>query len=262
MDLHSICYSVRTIARHAGQEILDIYEGNVNYKADGSPVTIADTTANYIITKGLKGLTPYIPIISEESGIPDYSIRQSWEFCWLVDPLDGTKEFITGDSDYTVNIALIRSGEPILGVVYVPVTDTTYWAIKGFGAWKTTSDYTVEHRDIPIIANEYDLDTPQLKFAVSKSHINPATTQYINSFNKPITLPFGSSLKLVLVAEGVVDIYPRIGTTMEWDIAAADVIVREAGGSVREFGTGRVLEYNKPSLKNPYFIVYGILSKN
>lgn len=256
MNLNTLCSSVRALALTAGNAILDIYNDtfDVEYKDDQSPLTKADLAANDIICAGLKKLTPDIPIVSEENKQIEYAIRKDWRCVWLVDPLDGTKEFINKNGDFTVNIALVKNGEPILGVVYVPVTKEMYWAYSGGGAWKHTVDETVQ-----LHTNTFDNTAKGVKIVASRSHNTPETEEYINTFNSPIVLSRGSSLKLLMVAEGQADVYPRIAPTMEWDTAAADVIVREAGGRVLQYGTDQCLKYNKPNLLNPFFVVCGRL---
>ena len=244
-----------TLAKKAGEAIMKIYldaELFVEDKADQSPLTLADISANQIINEGLSILTPDWPIISEESQFPDYEIRQHWREFWLVDPLDGTKEFIHKNGEFTVNIALIEQGVPILGVVYAPAIDKCYFASKGLGAFSVQDGikkeiHTQEGGINPVIV-------------VSRSHIDDATKSLIDAIGHPRIISMGSSLKIGLIAEGLADLYPRLGPTMEWDTAAADAILREAGGSLCTT-EGQLLDYNKPVLKNPEFLASSLKSQ-
>ena len=245
-----------TLAKKAGDAIMRIYLAPqilVQDKADQSPLTLADMAANLMINEGLSQLTPEWPIISEESAYPDYAIRQHWERFWLVDPLDGTKEFIHKNGEFTVNIALIEHGIPVLGVVYAPVIDQCYFAGKGLGAFSshdgiTKKIHTRECAAKPIIV-------------VSRSHIDNQTKELLDALNDPKIIPMGSSLKIGLVAEGIADLYPRLGPTMEWDTAAADAVLRESGGALYTT-QGRSLEYNKLKLNNPNFLASSMKSQS
>jgi 3'(2'), 5'-bisphosphate nucleotidase len=241
-----------TIAEEAGKLIMEIYntEFKVNIKEDKSPLTEADMAAHHHIESSLAKLSAY-PTLSEESKAIPFSERQQWETYWLVDPLDGTKEFIKRNGDFTVNIALIHQNKPVLGVVYVPVSQTLYYAAEGVGAFKQISGepaQTIKVRD----------KTPEkLMVAGSSSHATPELENYLNNLPEHELKSIGSSLKLCLVAEGVADIYPRIGLTSEWDTGAAQCIVEQAGGQVTDLG-GRQLLYNtKDSYLNPFFLVFG-----
>lgn len=240
---------VIAIAENAGNAIMEIYQmkhAQIGLKTDQSPLTLADTAANKIIENGLKRLTPEWPILSEESTIPDYKERQGWQYYWLVDPLDGTKEFISKNGEFTVNIALIEYGQPILGVVFAPAIDQCYFASKGEGAFLKTKDQT------RAIQSRKELSSPPV-IAVSRSHIDKETQALLNKIQAPQVLNMGSSLKLCLVAEGRVDCYPRLAPTMEWDTAAAHAILNEAGGCIIDTH-GNPLFYNKECLINPNFI--------
>ncbi len=245
-------------AHEAGQVILEIYEDarrfeRVDFKADDSPLTLADQAAHQVIMRHLQQLTPEIPILSEEGRAISYNERAGWDQFWLVDPLDGTKEFIKRNGEFTVNIALISGQEVIMGCVHVPVLGTTYYATRGEGA------FVVEKGEAPrrIHANTFRMTDAGLRIVSSRSHRTPEVEAYLQQFVDPQSVSMGSSLKLLLVAEGKADIYPRLGPTMEWDTAAAQIIVEEAGGTVVEDGTMTQLRYNKENLLNPYFLVFG-----
>mmetsp|Transcript_27775 Transcript_27775/g.70804 ORF Transcript_27775/g.70804 Transcript_27775/m.70804 type:complete len:344 (-) Transcript_27775:758-1789(-) len=266
--------NVIATAEEAGKAILSIYNSEVSkweveLKSDSSPLTRADKEANRIICDDLMALAPHIPIVSEENKLLPYDVRKKFQYYWLVDPLDGTKEFLKRNGEFTVNIALISQGEPVLGVVHVPCQAKTYWAVKGKGAYVRTGKS--QNR---ISAAEFSLDEPGLRLVASSSHLSHETEEFISLFTSPEFMQVGSSLKLLMVAEGAAHIYPRLAPTCEWDTAAADVIVREAGGVVLQAGLcddkGRALEdwkkvlvkeapvtYNKEDMLNPFFIVFG-----
>ena len=243
--------NIVSIAKEAGDAIIKIYQKDflVEYKDDKSPLTQADLKSNEIICDALMKLYPHIPILSEENKMVSYEERKEWEYFWLIDPIDGTKEFIKKNGEFTVNIALIHKNRPVLGVVYAPAINEMYKAKKGNGAFKNG-------KKLPLIIN----DQPKEKLSVvaSKSHLSEETQQFIDNLNtKNITqVSKGSSLKLCMVAEGIADIYPRLAPTMEWDTAAAHAIVLESGKSVIKYNSQVDLEYNKENLLNPWFIVH------
>ena len=254
-----------TASIHAGKAILDIYnkpEFESQLKSDNSPLTEADLAASKIINHYLID-TPY-PIINEEIKNKDYAERQMWETCWIVDPLDGTKEFIKRNGEFTVNIALCTKGVPILGVIYVPVSRDLYYAdVTSQSAYKTTlDDY---HQLTSEILNEEDRIFPSkpndslIRVVGSRSHMNDTTLIFINEvekkYKKVEIVSKGSSLKFCLVAEGKADVYPRFAPTMEWDTAAGQAICSAAGLKVISRETNKELEYNKEDLLNPHFIV-------
>lgn len=237
------------IARKAGDVTMKYYrkEIDINLKEDRSPVTEADKEANTYIVKRLKEMDRTIPVISEEARLPDYEERQQWERFWLVDPLDGTKEFIKGLDEFTVNIALIEKGVPVMGVVVAPALDITYYSEKGKGSWKMRNSHPAER----IYSEKADEGQP-LRVVVSRSHASGALEQYLEKFNVEERIPSGSSLKFCLVAEGKADIYPRTGPTMEWDVAAGDCVYRYSA----QTGThSSSLTYNKPDLRNEGFVI-------
>ncbi|MEA3521389.1 MAG: 3'(2'),5'-bisphosphate nucleotidase CysQ [Campylobacterota bacterium] len=238
------------IAKEAGGAIMEIYKKDfkIEYKDDKSPLTEADTKANEIICNRLLELYPNIPIMSEENKQTEYEIRKNWEHYWCIDPIDGTKEFIKKNDEFTVNIALIHKNTPVLGVVYAPAIDEMYRAKKGEGAYKNDEK-------LPLHVNT----KPEKKLFVvaSKSHLSEETQAFIDNLQTQIIeqVSKGSSLKLCMVAEGVADIYPRLAPTMEWDTAAADAIVRESGKMSYQFEQEVPMVYNKENLLNPWFIV-------
>jgi len=244
--------AVIAIARKAGDAIMEIYtqDFEVEYKADKSPLTQADKKANEIIVDGLNALNIVFPVLSEEGSVILYEQRKAWEYFWMVDPLDGTKEFIKKNGEFTVNIALIHKNIPILGVVYAPISNEMYWAKQGDGAFKNGDR-------LPLQINQHP--EKLLRVVASKSHLSVETQAYIDSLAKTTEsmeyLSKGSSLKLCMVAEGSADIYPRLALTMEWDTAAADAIVREAGKMTVDIQSNTTLFYNKENLLNPWFVV-------
>ena len=250
------------IAKEAGDAILKIYEQDfqIDYKDDKSPLTEADIKSNEIICNALTNLYPNIPILSEENKEVPYSDRKDWEYFWLIDPIDGTKEFIKKNGEFTVNIALIHKDMPVLGVVYAPVLNDMYYAKKGDGAYKNRKSLPLKQNTQP---------EKQLSVVASKSHLSEETQDFIDRLRlstKELSLVSkGSSLKLCMVAEGTADIYPRLAPTMEWDTAAAHAIVLGAGKEVYQYQENFLSEdakllpvvYNKENLLNPWFVVRG-----
>jgi len=240
-----------TIAKEAGKAIMQVYKQDfeVEYKQDSSPLTLADKKANDIIEDGLNKLSVNLPILSEEGNNIPYKDRKHWEYFWLVDPLDGTKEFVKKNDEFTVNIALIHKDTPILGVVYAPALDVCYWAKQGEGAFK-------DGQSLPLKA-ESQRNT--YKIVASRSHMSDETQAFIDAIDtqkEKELISIGSSLKICLVAEGEADIYPRLGPTMEWDTGAAHAIVNESGGQLNDQKNNNVLKYNtSEKLLNNYFVV-------
>ena len=258
LDLEKLCHECVTIARDAGEAILTIYDAgfNVEEKDDKSPLTDADMASHNLIVKRLTELTPDIPILSEESAKLPFAERASWETYWLVDPLDGTREFIKRNGEFTVNIALIHQHQSIIGVINVPVLDVDYYAWEGGGCFKT------EHKGKAVKISVKKLNDSRLTVAGSRSHGSEMMQQYMAKLGDVETLSMGSSLKFCLVAEGRADLYPRLGLTSEWDTAAAHCIVVQAGGYITKTDM-TPLEYNtKDSLLNPFFFVYGDNSRD
>lgn len=244
---------VREIAAEAGARIMDIYgKGfNVEQKADNSPLTAADLSSHKAIVTGLERLTPAIPIVSEESSDVPYAERAGWEYFWLVDPLDGTKEFIKRNDEFTVNIALIQGHESILGVVVVPVTGLCYFAARGQGAFRQRPGEEAKRITVQ------SLTEGPVRVVGSRSHRGASLDNFLVRLGEHTLVTIGSSLKFCLVAEGNADVYPRLGPTSEWDTAAAQCIVEEAGGQVIDL-EGKRLTYNThESLLNPQFLVIG-----
>lgn len=252
--------NIRQIAIRAGEEILRFYgsSGPVDYKADDSPLTLADQAAHILICESLARFTPDIPIISEESAVPDYETRRHWKRFWLVDPLDGTKEFIKQTGEFTVNIALIVEGRAELGVVYVPVSGLTYLAERSGEAFKQERDGERESiRVRSVLETDDGKDYRELTIVASRDHAGPAVERLFARFPEAQTRSMGSSLKFCLVAEGAADIYLRDVPTMEWDTAAAQCIVEAAGGSVRSLEDNQPLFYNKEDIRNPGLLTLG-----
>jgi len=249
----------------AGNEILKVYSGidfQVEFKNDQSPLTLADKKSHDIIVSGLRSSN--LPVLSEESSGITWEQRKNWERYWLVDPLDGTKEFIKRNDEFTVNIALIEGGRPVLGVIYLPVFKTLYFAIKDLGSYKIVKPEGITNKTTFEDLKQTSIKLPENSFdevvrvVASRSHISPETKLFIDNleekFGRISTVAAGSSLKLCLVAEGNAEIYPRMGPTMEWDIAAGHVIITESGGTVLKTDNSEMI-YNKQDLLNPWFVV-------
>lgn len=248
----------------AGQEILKIYHDSssnfsIEKKSDNSPLTIADKASHNVIETLL--LETNIPILSEEGKSIEYNERKHWDTFWLIDPLDGTKEFIKKNDEFTVNIALIEKGQPIIGIIYVPVTNELYIGIKEQGAWKIKTKNKISLSEIEEKGTQLPVHKKTKNYTVvgSRSHMSKETQDYINNLEKehsPIEIiSKGSSLKICMVAEGLANEYPRFGPTMEWDTAAGHAIANAAGKKLWLTNLSGELEYNKESLLNPYFIV-------
>lgn len=251
MDYHNLLNISKKAALNAGDEIIKIYESgdfSIESKADNSPLTLADKASHKAIVEELAQSN--IPILSEEGKEIQYQERKDWEYFWMIDPLDGTKEFIKKNGEFTVNIALIHRNKPVLGVVYTPVLRDIFSAIKGEGASKNGEKISV---------NQFLKSDKGLKVVASRSHLNEDTQAFLDELNKPEIVSKGSSLKLLMVAEGVADLYPRYAPTMEWDTAAAQIVVEEAGGKVLIKDTDDPVKYNKEDLLNPYFLVSGVI---
>ena len=252
--------AVNEIAIAAGSEILDVYNSEqaieVSTKQDDSPLTDADRRAHLLIVDRLSSLTPNIPLLSEESNAIDYSLRKSWQRYWLIDPLDGTKEFINRNGEFTVNIALIENGQSVAGVVHVPVTGISYFGGIGIGAWKQNINQL--DNEVQLIVSQAMQENSGVRIVASRRHLGEQLDALVekieNHFGKATLLSMGSSLKMCLLAEGSADIYPRMAPTSEWDTAAAHGIVCAAGGEIVDLQF-RPLRYNsKPELLNPFFI--------
>ncbi len=251
-DLGPLMREARDIARDAGAAIMEIYNSDfaVEHKADDSPLTAADMAAHNLIVERLGAISDW-PILSEESKAIPFSERSRWTTYWLVDPLDGTKEFVKRNDEFTVNIALIHDHRPVLGVVYAPALDLMYYAAEGQGAWKEAAGGEPQ----PISCRELDPDN--LVLSSSKSHRNADLEAFLERLGPQSATPMGSSLKFCLVAEGKADLYPRIGLTSEWDTGAAQAVVEQAGGHVTTTDMQPLAYNTKDDLLNPWFFVFG-----
>jgi len=240
------------IARQAGAAIMEVYRSSdmgETSKADNSPLTLADLAAHQTIVEALTRLSPDIPILFEEAADISYAQRSQWKRFWLVYPLDGTKEFIRCNGEFTVNIALVENGEPVMGVVYAPVPDVCYYGTHGAGAYVQRDNAAAQ----PIKVKLHVAGEP-VKVVASRSHSDARTAALLEQLGEHQCISMGSSLKLCLVAEGAAHFYPRLGLTMEWDTAAAHAVVNAAGGTVCS-KEGKELSYNKADLHNPEFLV-------
>ena len=270
MEMNELLVAIRA-ALEAGAAIMEVYtdpnaDFEIERKADNSPLTIADKRSNEVITRRLSAL-PY-PVLSEEGKQRPYAERKGWHTYWVVDPLDGTKEFIKRNGEFTVNIAFVRDGKPEGGVIYVPVTRELYFSTMEEGAFKAESitalapdeDYAALVRRSTHLPIKEAAQRDAYVVVASRSHLNAETERFIETvkqkYPKVEKVSKGSSLKLCLIAEGKADVYPRYAPTMEWDTAAGHAIVRAAGGEVYQAGTTVPLTYNKENLLNPSFIVY------
>ncbi|ARW85277.1 3'(2'),5'-bisphosphate nucleotidase CysQ [Aeromonas salmonicida] len=242
------------IARAAGDIIMAIYSQpfTVEYKGDESPLTAADKGAHEVIVQALAGLTPDIPVLSEESGPEVMGLRHGWSRYWLVDPLDGTKEFVSRNGEFTVNIALIEDGKPLWGLVYAPVLDRLWYGGKGMGAWRVADGKREAIQTLP------HQEGAPWRVVGSRNHLSRETLDYLARFGdiergEIELVSMGSSLKFCIIAEGGAELYPRLAPTCEWDTAAAQAVLEGAGGSVTRLD-GSPLAYNKPDILNPWFV--------
>jgi 3'(2'), 5'-bisphosphate nucleotidase len=238
------------LARQAGVATMTYYgdaASDVREKSDQSPLTLADETAHGILVQGLHEIDRATPVVSEEGALPPFETRRDWPRFWLVDPLDGTKEFIKRRAEFTVNVALIENGEPVLGVVLAPALDLLYWAIKDGGAWREERGGAAQR----IYSSAPAPGTP-LTVVESLSHPSAELEEYLRTIPVARRVKAGSSLKFCWVAEGRADIYPRMGPTMEWDVAAGDCVYRQSG---RNGERPSPLRYNKPDLRNASFVI-------
>lgn len=246
------------IAQAAGRRILEIYatDFSVQQKSDRSPVTAADIAAQEIIVQGLQRLTPDLPVLSEESSQIPFAQRRRWETYWLVDPLDGTKEFVNRNGDFTVNIALVQKHAPVVGVVHIPVENSSYYGVVGAGAYRRKTG------GVPEAIHVRALGSGPVRVVASRSHRGELLDGYLEKLGAHAIVSRGSALKFCLVAGGAADVYPRLGPTSEWDTAAGHAVLLAAGGQVINVD-GSALDYNtKESLLNPYFIAYADNSRD
>lgn len=258
--LSELIEAATQLVKVTGERIVEIYatdDFKIEKKADTSPLTIADMLAHHTLVEGLKIITPHWPILSEESATVSYTERKRWSRYWLIDPLDGTREFIKRNGEFTVNVALIENQRPILGIVYVPVTQICYSASRYGGAFKSSPTESIHSIKVRSCAPQ------RLTVAGSRSHEDEYLQRFIKTLAKDVELiHVGSALKTCLVAEGKVDVYPRFGPTSEWDTAAAQCVVEQAGGFLTDIQL-QPLRYNtKDSLLNPYFLVFGDANEN
>ncbi len=252
-DTRTLLGELRELAAAAGKAVMTVYGGEfgVELKDDHSPLTEADRASHRIISEGLAGLTPSLPLLSEESPPEELEGRRTWERFWLVDPLDGTKEFVKRNGEFTVNIALIERNRAVMGVVLAPALDIEYAGVLGSGAWRRDA----EHPSVPIRVSA-DHSRP-LRVVSSRSHPSGELAAYLERLGSHELKPMGSSLKICLVADGQADVYPRLGPTSEWDTAAAQAILESAGGGMIDLA-GQPLRYNsKEDLLNPHFLAFG-----
>lgn len=254
-DLLNIC----NISIEAGSIINKYYNTNtnINYKKDKSPVTEADLASNKYIIESLYNLYPNMPILTEES-LVEWNIRKNWKTYWLVDPLDGTKEFIKKNNEFTVNIALIDNNEPVMGAIYSPCLSLLYYALRNNGAYKLFSKKKIKSFDnSETIKSNNKKITDKLKIFGSRSHSNERFDNWIKSnFTNYELIKRGSSIKFCEIAEGSVDLYPRFGPTNEWDIAAGHIILKESGGGVSTIDNKKILYNKKENVINPPFLAY------
>jgi len=257
-ELNHLIGPVLEIAKQAGEKIMAIYatDFDVEKKADDSPLTQADKAAHEAIVAGLAALTPDTPILSEEAADIPFTERSQWNEYWLVDPLDGTKEFIKKNGEFTVNIALIQNNQAVLGVVHAPALRRDFYGFQGGGAFASDADGSIKPTQATAIAQS------PLRVVGSRSHRGASLDDYLGKLGEHVMVPMGSSLKLCLVASGEADIYPRLGPTSEWDTAAAQAVVECAGGKVTDLNGQPVLYNAKADILNPHFLVFGDLSKD
>jgi 3'(2'), 5'-bisphosphate nucleotidase len=249
IDPNQLLLEVTALARDAGRAILEVYASSfsVQEKADSSPLTEADLRSEKLILAGLKRIAPEIPVLSEESGQVPWATRRGWSRLWVVDPLDGTKEFVQRNGEFTVNIALVDNGRPVLGIVHAPVLERDYFACEGTGAFR--SDAQAAGRPIRVAKRK---EGP-VRVVGSRSHRGSSLDAFLGRVGAHELVEVGSSLKLCLVAEGQADVYPRLGPTCEWDTAAGQCVLEQAGGQVLKLD-GEPLAYNREDTLNPNFI--------
>ena len=262
MNFNELLIKAINASIKGGHAIMDVYASDfaVEHKDDNSPLTLADKNCNEVIENHL--LLTDIPFLSEEGETITYSERKDWEYSWLVDPLDGTKEFVKRNGEFTVNIALIHNGNPIMGVIYVPVKKELYFAMEGIGSYKVNVNSVIENLETLIkLSNSLPIDYKRENYVIvgSRSHMSAETELFFDEMKEKHgsieVLPVGSSLKLCMVAEGKADAYPRYAPTMEWDTGAGHAIAKYAGFSVKQYNSTENVVYNKENLLNPWFLV-------
>lgn len=239
---------LKIVVRQAGEELMRIYRKSgdieIELKEDDSPVTVADLKSNHILVTGLKALDEKTPIISEECKAIPWDQRKSYDRFWIIDPLDGTKEFVNELDEFTIHLALIEKKKVVLGIIYAPVTQEMYYAWEGGGAWMSLNG-----EDTKLEGHSVDFSQEGIRIMRSRSNLDPLTMEYINQFHDPVLLTMGSGLKFVQLITGQADYYPRARTHMkEWDIAPAQIILEEAGGGIYQWSKNEPLQYNKKDL--------------
>jgi len=262
MNFNKLLIKAINASIEGGHAIMDVYASDfaVEHKDDKSPLTLADKNCNEVIEYHLKGTD--IPFLSEEGAKITYEDRKDWEYSWLVDPLDGTKEFVKRNGEFTVNIALIHNGNPIVGVIYVPVKEELYFAMEGLGSYKVRRNQIIDNLEALISSSDkLPIDYQRNNYVIvgSRSHMSAETEVFFQDMKKEHgnveIMAVGSSLKLCMVAEGKADAYPRYAPTMEWDTGAGHAIAKYAGFSVQQYNTSDDVVYNKEDLLNPWFLV-------
>ena len=262
MNFHQLLKTAINASIEGGHAIMEVYASDfaVEHKDDKSPLTLADKNCNEIIENIL--INTNIPILSEEGAKTTYEKRKDWEYSWLVDPLDGTKEFVKRNGEFTVNIALIHNGDPIMGVIYVPVKEELYFAMEGLGSYKVNKNSVIENLDTLIsLSDKLPVNYKRKNYVIvgSRSHMSAETEAFFKQKKKEHgnveVMAVGSSLKLCMVAEGQADAYPRYAPTMEWDTGAGHAIAKYAGFSVKQYNSSEDVVYNKENLLNPWFLV-------
>lgn len=262
MNLLTLKDHILRLIQDVSLEVLKIYNEDikVDYKEDKSPITLADKLASDMICEKLIDLTPAIPIICEETKNKTYDERKKWTYVWLVDPIDGTKEFIKKTGEFTINIGLVHNGIPIAGFVGIPVKDIIYYGLPKIGSWKRQYRENNNYFDQKLKTNLFTFNQNNINIVASKSHYNEHTDAFIKRHKNPTILNYGSSLKFLMVAEGTADYYPRMGSTYEWDTCAAHAILKHAGGKLHKYTNELLSEelvYNKENLLNPHFVCVG-----
>jgi len=249
---------LEAVSREAARVILEVYSDEslfaISYKLDQSPVTLADQRSDAVIQDLLADAFPHIPVISEESPAAPFEDRKDYRYCFLVDPLDGTREFIQRNDSFVINIALVEHGRPVASVVMMPVTGACYGAEYGQGAWRRLSA-DVERE--PIRSHSFSLAEPGVRVLASRSHPDPATLQLFDRLEQPEIMRLGSAIKFLRLAEGAADFYPRLAPIKEWDTAAPQLILEEAGGAVVRWPDLEPLRYNQADLTHPGFVAFG-----
>ena len=262
MNFNELLIKAINASIEGGHAIMEVYASDfsVEHKDDKSPLTLADKNCNEVIENYLKGTD--IPFLSEEGAKISFEHRKDWEYSWLVDPLDGTKEFVKRNGEFTVNIALIHNGNPVMGVIYVPVKKELYFAMEGMGAYKIIRNTTIDNLDELVLAsNKLPINYNRDNYVIvgSRSHMSAETEVFFEEMKKKYgnveVMAVGSSLKLCMVAEGKADAYPRYAPTMEWDTGAGHAIAKYAGFSVKQYNSSEDVIYNKEDLLNPWFLV-------